>query len=144
VRRRPEQGLGGGEPGTAVTDLGQQARGAHAPGAGQAGEDVRVGVRVELLADLLGQNLICSTRALSALARARVICAVVALLRAGDPARCGGEPGVEQLGVRSRRCSRRGATRRSAGPGRANRRGPDSRNGTKPQADPAVQAGKQA
>jgi hypothetical protein len=41
-----------GEPGTAVTDLGQQARGAHPTGAGQAGEVVRV----ELLADLLGQG----------------------------------------------------------------------------------------
>src|SRR5262245_49177046 len=43
------QGLRRREAGTAVADLGQQARGADAAGAGQAGEDVAVGVQGELL-----------------------------------------------------------------------------------------------
>ena len=46
------QRLGGGEPGAAVADLGQQSGGADAAGAGQGGEDVGVGVRVELGVDL--------------------------------------------------------------------------------------------
>jgi len=51
------EGLGGGEAGAAVADLGEQAGGADGAGAGQRGEDVRVGVQGELLADLLGQGL---------------------------------------------------------------------------------------
>ena len=51
------QRFGGGESGATVADLGEQSGGAHGAGAGQAGEDVRVGVGVELLGDLLGEGL---------------------------------------------------------------------------------------
>src|SRR6202034_900508 len=51
------QGFGGAEAGAAVADLGEQAGGADGAGAGQRGEDVRVGVQGQLLADLLGQGL---------------------------------------------------------------------------------------
>src|SRR5580704_5298846 len=50
------QRFGGGEAGAAVADLGEQPGGADASGAGQAGEDVLVGVQGELLADLSGQG----------------------------------------------------------------------------------------
>ena len=49
---RRGQGIIGGEPLPAVTDLGQQARGADRPGARQAGEDVLVGMGCEQAADL--------------------------------------------------------------------------------------------
>ncbi len=49
------EGLGAGEAGAAVADLGEQACGPDSSGAGQRGEDVRVGVQGKLLADLLGQ-----------------------------------------------------------------------------------------
>jgi len=48
--------FGGGEAGAAVTDLGEQAGGADGSGAGQAGEDVLVCVRGELVGDLGGQG----------------------------------------------------------------------------------------
>ena len=51
------QRFGGGEAGAAVADLGEQAGGADSAGAGQRGEDVRVGVQGELLGDLPGQGL---------------------------------------------------------------------------------------
>jgi tetratricopeptide (TPR) repeat protein len=51
------QRFGGREAGAAVADLGEQAGGADAAGAGQAGEHVLVGVQRELLADLGGQCL---------------------------------------------------------------------------------------
>ena len=51
------QRFGGGESGSAVADLGQQPRGADPTGAGQAGEDVGVGVGVELPVDLGGECL---------------------------------------------------------------------------------------
>src|ERR1700730_3955153 len=51
------QGLRGGEAGAAVADLGQQAGGADPAGAGEADEDVGVGVQGELLIDLLGEEL---------------------------------------------------------------------------------------
>jgi hypothetical protein len=47
-----DQRLGLGEPGPAVTDLGQQAGGADGARAGQRGEDVPVGVFGELGGDL--------------------------------------------------------------------------------------------
>ena len=50
------EGFWGGEAGAAVTDLGEEPGGADGARAGQAGEDVLVGVQVELLADLLGQG----------------------------------------------------------------------------------------
>ena len=46
----------GGEPLPAVADLGEQAGGAHGPGAGQAGEDVPVGMRGEQRGDFLVQD----------------------------------------------------------------------------------------
>lgn len=51
------QRFGGGEPGSAVADLGQQPRRADPAGSGQAGKDVRIGVRVELAVDLGRQCL---------------------------------------------------------------------------------------
>src|SRR5215210_362115 len=51
------QRFGGGEPGSAVADLGEQAGGADSAGAGEAGEDVLVGVAGELVVDLRGQVL---------------------------------------------------------------------------------------
>ena len=51
------QRFGGGESGAAVADLGEEPGGADGAGAGQRGEDVRVGVGGELLGDLLGQGL---------------------------------------------------------------------------------------
>ena len=51
-----------GEAGAAVADLGEQSCGADAPGAGQAGEDVRVGVQGQLFVDLDRKALICSVR----------------------------------------------------------------------------------
>src|SRR5690554_201670 len=51
------QRLRGGEPGAAVTDLAQQPGGADSARSGQAGEDVRVGVGVELVVDLLFERL---------------------------------------------------------------------------------------
>src|SRR5215472_5748671 len=59
-RRDPGQAgqrLRSREAGPAVADLGEQPGGADAAGAGQAGEDVLVGVQRELLADLGGQGL---------------------------------------------------------------------------------------
>ena len=47
----------GWESGAAVADLGEQSGAADGSGAGQAGEDVRVGVSVELLGDLFGEGL---------------------------------------------------------------------------------------
>ena len=46
------QRFGGGESGAAVADLGEQPGGPDAAGAGQAGEDVGVGVGVELVVDV--------------------------------------------------------------------------------------------
>src|SRR5579875_1795833 len=51
------QRFGGGELGAAVADLGQQPCGADLPGAGQGREDVPVGVRGQLGADLFLQGL---------------------------------------------------------------------------------------
>ena len=51
------QRFGGWESGAAVADLAEQSGGADGAGAGQAGEDVGVGVGVELLGDLLGEGL---------------------------------------------------------------------------------------
>src|ERR1022692_2525348 len=53
---RGRRGLRGGEPGAAVAGLGEQPGGADGAGAGQRGEDLGVGVRGELVADLLGQR----------------------------------------------------------------------------------------
>ena len=51
------QGLRVGEACPAVPDLGEQPRGAHGPGAGQAGEDVRIGMGGKLGGDLGFQGL---------------------------------------------------------------------------------------
>src|SRR3954471_19741044 len=51
------QGVGGGEAAAGVADLGEQTGGAHGARAGQAGEDVTVGVQGQLLADPGGQGL---------------------------------------------------------------------------------------
>src|SRR5271170_3490119 len=93
------QGFGGGEPGAAVADLGEQAGGADGAGAGQRGEDVRVGVQGELLADLLRQGLDLAGQddqdGVQGAGDAGVGQAVVA----GGAAGCGGQPGVQDGGV---------------------------------------------
>ena len=66
------QGVGGREASAAVADLGQQAGGADPAGAGQAGEDVGVGVQRELLSICSERSLICWTTVLSAARKARV------------------------------------------------------------------------
>jgi hypothetical protein len=58
--RDPGQGgqrVVGGEASAGVTDLGQQGGGAHDPAFGQRGEDVRVGVELELFADLVFEQV---------------------------------------------------------------------------------------
>ena len=69
--RQRGQRVIGREPLAAVADLGEQARGAHSPGAGQAGEDVPVGVSGEEPADLFVQDgdLLFSAAVMAANAR---------------------------------------------------------------------------
>lgn len=60
--RDPGQGgerVVGGEPVARVTDLGEQGRGTHDPALGQRGEDVGVGVKLELFADLAFEHGEC-------------------------------------------------------------------------------------
>jgi hypothetical protein len=94
----------GGEASPAVADLGQQPGCPHGTRARQRGEDVRVGVRVELLTDLLGQgldSLICATMLVSTASSARVMWAWVA---PSEPVRPRGA-------AVSRACSTAGSTR---------------------------------
>ncbi len=67
------QGFGGGEARAAVADLGQQSGGAYASGAGQRGEDVRVGVQVSCSSIWVHRHLICSTRVVRTASSARVM-----------------------------------------------------------------------
>jgi hypothetical protein len=52
-----DERFGGREAGSAVADLGEQSGGSDSAAAGQAGEDVAVGVVIELPADLGGEGL---------------------------------------------------------------------------------------
>ena len=93
------QRFGGGESAAAVADLGEQPGGADGAGAGQAGEDVRVGVRGELLGDLLGEGLdLLDEGAQGGDERAGDV-GVGAALLAGGAAGRGGEAGVQDGGV---------------------------------------------
>jgi hypothetical protein len=90
-----DQRFGGGEPGPAVTDLGEQPGGAHGAGAGQRGEDGRVGVQGELLGDLgiQGPDLLheAGQDGEQGAGDVRLGDAVVA----GAAAGCGGQAGVQ-------------------------------------------------
>ena len=88
----------GGEAGAAVADLGEQPRGADAAGAGQTGEYVRVGVRVELVSISAARVLICWSRVSRTATKAQVF----DLVRA-DPhdGQTGGEQGVDDRSVRA-------------------------------------------
>src|SRR5579872_3604821 len=93
------EGLGGGEPGAAVADPGEQAGGADGSRAGQRGEDVRVGVQGELLADLLGQCLDLAGQDDQDGVQGAGDAGVGQALVAGGAARRGGQPGVQDSRV---------------------------------------------
>jgi hypothetical protein len=61
-----------------VADLGQQPSGANGAGARQAGEHLRVGVRVQPLGDLVGQHGDLLDQRRNATSNARVTCSAAA------------------------------------------------------------------
>ena len=93
------QRFGGGEPGAAVADLGEQPGGADGAGAGQRGEDVRVGVQGELLGDLGGQGLDLLDEAGQDGEQGAGDVRWAAAVVAGGAAGCGGQAGVQYGGV---------------------------------------------
>jgi len=109
--RQAGESCRGGETCSAVADLGEQPGGSDGPGAGQAGEDVRVDVHGELLADLLGQGLDLLDQGGQ---HGQQSAGDVGLgdVVAARPARCGHEPRMQQGPGRCGRCSRRRSARR--------------------------------
>ncbi|CCC45954.1 putative uncharacterized protein mb3249c [Mycobacterium canettii CIPT 140010059] len=93
------QRFGRGKTGSAVTDLGEQPGRAHGAGAGQGGEDVRVGVQGELLGDLRVEGLdLRGDAGKRSEQGAGDVCVGGAVLTC-DTARGAGEPAVKHRGV---------------------------------------------
>src|SRR6478609_9113882 len=93
------QGFGGGEARAAVADLGQQSGGAYASGAGQRGEDVRVGVQGQLFVDLGGQALDLLDQGGQDGQQRPGDVSLSGAVFAGRAARRGGQPGVQDGGI---------------------------------------------
>src|SRR5256886_2139169 len=89
------QRLGRREAGAAVADLGQEAGGADGAGAGQAGEDVGVGVQGELLVDLLGEDLDLLDQGVQGGQEGPGDVGLDGAVGAGGASGRGGEPGVQ-------------------------------------------------
>src|SRR5271166_1187866 len=105
------QRFGGGKSGTTVADLGEQSGGAHGAGAGQAGEDVRVGVGVELLGDLLGEGLNLLDEGIEGSQQRAGDVGRGGGLVAGGAAWSGGESGVQHGGIDATAVADRGQPR---------------------------------
>src|ERR1700736_5097784 len=105
------QRFGGGESGAAVADLGEQSGGADGAGAGQAGEDVRVGVSVELFGDLLGEGLDLFDEGVEGGQQRAGDVGRGGGLVVGGAARGGGESGVQHGGIDATAVADRGQPR---------------------------------
>src|SRR6185503_12707410 len=93
------QCLGGGESAATVADFGEKLCGSDLSGPGQAGEDVRIGVRGELVGDLIGQGLDLFDEGAQGSDQCVGDVGVGGAVFAGDTAGRGGQPGVQDGGT---------------------------------------------
>ena len=89
----------GGESAAAVADFGEKLCGSDLSGSGQAGEDVRIGVRGELVGDLFGEGLDLFDEGAQGSDQCVGDVGVGGAVFAGDTAGRGGQPGVQDGGT---------------------------------------------